>query len=169
MKKKQVLALLLCLALLLAGAGCGEARTEDTGDYQLYFLAEESAGHGSALETEPFSWDKDTPPDPGELLCALLAGPTREGDVSPFPSGVTLRGWEWDGEQRGTLRVRLSEQYGGLSDISLTLADYCIVLTLSQLERVERVEISTAGYTSAYRSHQLLSAEEAVLWDSLDK
>ena len=61
----------------------------------------------------------------------------------------------------------MSEQYGGLTDISLTLADYCIVLTLSQVDGVETVEIISAGYTVSYRSHQQLSGEEAVLWDEL--
>ena len=62
--------------------------------------------------------------------------------------------------------MRLSEQYSGLTDISLTLADYCIVLTLSQLEGVESVEISSEGHTANYRSHPLLTAEEAQLTDA---
>ena len=61
----------------------------------------------------------------------------------------------------------LSEQYGALADISLTLADYCVVLTLSQLAEVEQVEITAQGHWAVYRSHQELSAEEAVLWDEL--
>ena len=63
--------------------------------------------------------------------------------------------------------IGLSEQYSQLSGISLTLADYCIVLTLSQLDGVETVEIQSESYGGNYRSHQLLSAEEAVLWDEL--
>ena len=64
------------------------------------------------------------------------------------------------------LRITLSEQYGALTDISLTLADYCIVLTLSQLEEVEGVEIRSGGHSAGYRSHQTLRADEALLWDS---
>ena len=65
------------------------------------------------------------------------------------------------------LLVDLSEQYGALADISLSLADYSIVLTLSQAEGVEEVEITAGGRRVNYRSHQLLSAGEAVLWDEL--
>ena len=67
----------------------------------------------------------------------------------------------------GVLLVGLSEQYGALADVSLTLADYCIVLTLAQVEGVETVEISTQGYQASYRSHQLLDPQEAVLRDEL--
>ena len=59
--------------------------------------------------------------------------------------------------------MRLSEQYGGLTDISLTLADYAIVLTLSQLRGVETVEILCPGHTASYRNHQILSAQEVDL------
>ena len=41
------------------------------------------------------------------------------------------------------------------------------MLTLSQLDGVEGVEIRAGGYSSDYRSHQLLKAEEALLTDSL--
>ena len=61
----------------------------------------------------------------------------------------------------------MSEQYGGLTDISLTLADYCIVLTLGQLEGVETVEITSQGHWASYRSHQQMAAGEAVLWDEM--
>ena len=65
------------------------------------------------------------------------------------------------------LLVDLSEQYGALADISLSLADYAIALTLSQADGVEGVEITARGHSVSYRSHQLLSAQEAVLWDNL--
>ena len=105
--------------------------------------------------------------EPEALLSALLSGPTQEGLTSPFPRGVTLRQWSWSEDQPGVLQVNLSEQYGALTDVSLTLADYAIVLTLSQAEGVEGVEISTEGHSASYRSHQLLTAQEAVLWDGL--
>jgi hypothetical protein len=65
------------------------------------------------------------------------------------------------------LLVGFSEQYGALADVSLTLADYCVVLTLTQVEGVDTVEISTQGYQASYRSHQLLDPQEAVLRDEL--
>lgn len=158
------------LALLLPLSACGgrESPQEDEGGFRLWFAADEKQadyGHGPALDSEAYTGEGD--PGPEELLSALLAGPTREGLRSPFPRGVTLRQWSWDKERPGVLLVGLSEQYGALADISLTLADYCIVLTLSQVEGVETVEISTQGYQASYRSHQLLAPQEAVLQDEL--
>ncbi len=159
------LPLLLALLLPLSACGAREAPQEETGP-RLWFAADETDyGHGPALDSEAYTGEDD--PGPGELLSALLAGPTREGLYSPFPRGVTLRQWSWDEERPGVLLVSLSEQYGALADVSLTLADYCIVLTLSQAEGVEAVEISTQGYHASYRGHQLLSPQEALLWDEL--
>ncbi|MEM5779836.1 MAG: GerMN domain-containing protein [Lawsonibacter sp.] len=155
--------ILLGLALVALCASCGAAETGSDQNPVLYFVADAQAGHGPALDTEPYNGAGG--PGPGDLMDALLDGPSREGLVSPFPKGVSLQSWEWDSKREGNLRVRLSEQYGGLADISLTLADYCIVLTLSQLDGVKSVEISSAGYASNYRSHTLLKPDEAVLSD----
>ena len=37
------------------------------------------------------------------------------------------------------------------------------LLTLSQLDSVETVEIQTSGYSANYRSHQVMAAAEALL------
>ena len=159
----RTLAALLAALLLLAACGGREDREEQ--DFVLYYLLEGEPVHGSALDWEPYPGEAD--PGPEELLTALLAGPAQEGLASPFPRGVSLLSWDWDEEEPGVLRLTLSEQYGALTDISLTLADYCIVLTLSQLEEVEGVEIRSGGHSAGYRSHQTLRADEVLLWDGL--
>lgn len=159
--------LLLALLLLLSACGGKEPPQEESG-FRLWFAADEGQpgyGHGPALDSEAYLGEGD--PGPEELLSALLAGPTREDLRSPFPRGVVLRQWSWDEERPGVLLVGFSEQYGALADVSLTLADYCVALTLSQVEGVETVEISTQGYQASYRSHQLLDPQEAVLRDEL--
>lgn len=167
MRNVKWLLALLAAALLLSACGGPEAPPEE-GGYRLWFAADDKQsdyGHGPALDSEAYPGEDE--PGPEELLSALLAGPTREGLRSPFPRGVTLRQWSWDEERPGVLLVGLSEQYGALADVSLTLADYCIVLTLAQVEGVEGVEISTQGYQASYRSHQLLDPQEALLRDEL--
>ena len=152
---------LLCVLLL---SGCAGEPVGD--DYALYFRARDlrsAAGEG-ALQTErwtPPEQDLDTAALAEAMMEALLAGPTQEGLTSPFPRGVTLTAWEQ--KEGNVLHITLSEQYSGLADISLTLADYCIVLTLSQLQGVDGVEIQSDGYSVNYRSHQLLRPEEAEL------
>lgn len=175
MRMRQGVFLLLAAALLLAlCAACGH-EPEEGSHYLLYFLEQDSACHGSALGSEPYqppesqtgpSEGQDAP-NPGDLLQALVDGPRDPELASPFPRGLTFQWWEWDDEHPGNLRVRMSEQYGGLTDISLTLADYCIVLTLGQLEGVETVEITSQGHWASYRSHQQMAAGEAVLWDEM--
>lgn len=167
MRKIRWLSLLLALLLSLSACG-GREPPQEEGGYRLWFAADDKQsdyGHGPALDSEAYPGEDE--PGPEELLSALLAGPTREGLRSPFPRGLTLRQWSWDEERPGVLLVGLSEQYGALADISLTLADYCIVLTLAQVEGVETVEISTQGYQASYRSHQLLDPREALLRDEL--
>lgn len=158
MKKRRYASVLLAVVLLLAGCGGGERRTEGP---VLWFCTD--GEHGPALAPQPYEGETTVE----AMLSALLAGPTGEELRSPFPRGVTVRQCGWDEERPGVLLVDLSEQYGALADISLSLADYSIVLTLSQAEGVEGVEITAGGQKVSYRSHQLLSAGEAVLWDEL--
>ena len=146
--------LVITLGLLLLLGSCSTAA--EKGGYQLYFAS--GLEDGSAILSEPYQGEAD--PGPRELMEALLSGPTEEELNSPFPSGVSLRSW---GLEEGVLVLNLSEQYGGLTDISLTVADYCIVLTMSQLDGVEAVEINVAGQPVSYRNHQILTREEAVL------
>ena len=154
------------LALVLALTSCGRTGqpVQEEGPL-LWYRSDGQTGHGPALASQPYEGEE--PLQPEALLTALLAGPTQEDLVTPFPRGVALFRCQWDEERPGVLLVELSEQYGALGDISLTLADYCIVLTLSQIEGVESVEIAAQGHWASYRSHQQLSAEEAVLWDEL--
>ena len=53
----------------------------------------------------------------------------------------------------------LSEGYNGLSGIDLTLADSCIVLTLTQLEEVDRVYLTVEGEQRPFRDSVLTAAD----------
>ena len=153
--------MLLAFSMLAGAAGCARTQEEEPEGYVLYFTVSGEQEYGPALGTQPYVWG-DEPASVDTLLEALLAGPTREELSTPFPRGVSVLNWELD-EESGTLSITMSEQYSGLGDISLTLADYCIVLTLCQLDGVEGVEIHSAGYSNNYRSHQLLRPGEVEL------
>ena len=56
---------------------------------------------------------------------------------------------------------------GAAEAFDLAALEEKISRTLSQVEGVEAVEITAGGRRVSYRSHQLLSAQEAVLWDEL--
>ena len=150
--------MLPALALALTLAACAALLPpEESGGLQLYFLS--TGGHGPAIAGTPYAGQN---PTAEELISALLAGPEDDSLRSPFPAGVYLRSAQL---AEGLLKVDFSEQYGGLSDISLTLADYCVVCTVCQLEEVEAVEITASGRQMNYRSHQILTPADVASWE----
>ena len=151
--RRLLLSLVLALSLLLAGCGS----SGESSGVLLYFCTDpndHSQLHGPAIQSQPYAG----PSGPGveELVNALLAGPTQDGLVSPFPQGLSLQSWELED---GLLTLNFSEQYGGLADISLT--------TLSQVEGVDTVQIQSAGHTYHSRSHQTMKADEVLTDQSL--
>ena len=157
MKKSAVI---LCLVLAAFCTAC-RAREVPAEGYQLYFVVPAEQQHGPAVITQP--WQREQAPSPQQLLQALLDGPEQEGAASPFPRGVRIIRCEESEENEGLLKIVLSEQYSALTDISLTLADYCIVMTLTQLPQVDCVEIQVQGMGSGYRSHPVLRRDEVEL------
>ena len=116
--RRMLLSLVLALSLLLAGCGTGG----ESSGVLLYFCTDpndHSQLHGPAIQSQPYLG----PSGPGveELVSALLAGPTQDGLVSPFPQGLSLQSWALED---GLLTLNFSEQYGGLADISLTTAGW---------------------------------------------
>ena len=142
------------LLLLLSLLGCGVPRAQE-GAYQLYFRAQEG---GVALVAEPRCLPEDCDNPVEGLLTLLLEGPQGEDLSRAIPSSVTLRGTTLE---NGLLTVDLSSRYASLSGIDLTLADYSIVQTLSQVEGVEAVTITAEGEPIPYRDHQRLTAADA--------
>ena len=151
MRKSLTVLLLAAMALL---AGCGAHPLEGR-EYPVYFLNQDEDGV-QALKAENRTLDPETEVVEG-LLQAILSGPESETLTNVIPASVSLRGWTL---QNGLLTVDLSGSYGTLSGIDLTLADYSIVLTLSQLEEVEAVMITVEGQVLAYRDHQRLTTED---------
>lgn len=154
---KRIAALLLLLALLLTLGGCLR-RTEEGWD--VYYV-NQVAGEEEVLLPEKREIDPETSPVEG-LLALLLTQPESEGLTNVIPEMVTLRQWSLE---NGLLTVDFSGSYGILSGIDLTLADYCVVLTLTQLEEVDAVVITVDGEPLPYRDHQRLTAAD--VWSAL--
>lgn len=153
-------ALALCILLFLTACRASPGPEEGV---KLYFASTRDSG--ASLVALPYRGEEASP-SVDALLSALLAGPPEnENAASPFPRGLSVLSWELRAD--GVLSLDLSEHYSGLSDVSLTLADYCIVLTLGQLESVEQVEITVAGRPLSYRSHQVLAPEEVLSYTEL--
>ena len=157
---KKILRVLCILGMVLLCA-CGQ-KGEPPAEYYLYFLPAASTSYGSALAAQP--WEGTGTALNEELMRDLLAGPTQEGLRSPFPKGLTLQSMEVEGN---TIHITLSDHYSGLTDISQTLADACIVMTLCQLPGVEAVEISTDGFWASRPASRTLRPEQIELMSLL--
>ncbi|UQT50470.1 GerMN domain-containing protein [Flavonifractor plautii] len=91
------------------------------------------------LDCEPFEGRRRPHPCPGGRPAVPAGDP---GPRHPLPRGVRLLSWELE---EGRLHLDLSEQYGGLSGVDLTVADACLTLTLCQVEGVESVYVTVEG------------------------
>lgn len=167
--KKRWLALSLC-ALLLIGIGCavGTAtvlQEPDGGVYDLYFLERDlTAAEGEdALRAEERALEDEglTPTETARLLTeALLKGPEDPTLKNPIPRGTELVSVTRIGTE---VRVDLSSDYGTLSGVELSLADYAITLTLTQLPDIARVRITVQGRELDYRSRQTFLSRDVLL------
>lgn len=155
MKRRPLLLISLLVMLLSACVPPSPSSSRTSSCVHLYFVSQ--LEHGPALAWEEFP---GADPTAEELIGALLAGPSSEMLSSPFPPGLSLRACRLED---GLLSIDFSEQYGGLSAVSLTLADYALVLTLCQLEEVDSLSITVSGRPLPYRSHHILSYQEALL------
>ena len=161
--KLRLLSLLLAAALLTSG--CAYAALTGPNTYDLYFREAdlEAAVGNDALQPVPIQLKGDRK-DPEELAAALLErlleGPVEESLRSTIPQGTTLLGVTVD---QGQATVDLSAAYGTLSGVALTLADYAITFTLTQLEEVSAVKITVAGQELAYREEQVFHARDVLL------
>lgn len=156
---KRYVAALLCALLLLSGCQREESPVPE-GAYQLYFAV---GGEQAATQTLDFEYSA---PLTGEdtataLVKRLLAGPETAGLANPFLPGVRVNRCSL--EEDGVLHVDLSEQYNGLPGVYLTVANSCLVLTLSQLSGVEAVYITVEGRPLPYQTIQPLRVSDLVL------
>ena len=158
-----------CISLVLALlclAGCTPVAGENgqpAGEYGLWYAVDEgreSAERSAVVEFEPRPWEEL--PSLQVLMDNLLAGPASSGLVSPFPAGVRTLDLHSDAAT-GTVYVNLSEQYGSLSGFDLTVADYCIVMTLCQTSWVHNVRILVEGEPIPYRNRQNMRDTDLLL------
>jgi len=161
---KRILTVFLCLGMVFSMTAClpqAETPVSESG-YGLWFAVsgESHRSDYSAVVKESRQWEGE--PTAEDLIEALLRGPESDGLYAPFPNGVRLQS-VFINEETKSARVDLSEQYGGLVGFDLTLADYCIALTLCQLPNVEKVLVLVDGKTLPYRDRQEMQTGDVLL------
>ena len=142
---------LLCAALALALCwGCAPAAPAEDEGLKLWFPTQ-GRQLTAALDSCPYEGEATVP----SMLDALLAGPPGEetGLAAAIPPGTRVLSWSL--EQR-VVHVELSAAYAGLVGVDLTMADYCITLTLAQLPGVDGVRVTASGAGQSYRDRHVL-------------
>lgn len=165
MKMKCLLPLLFCLALLLA-ACVQKPEGEGEEGYLLYYPAaelSEVAGE-DALVTRTLmiegAEDLTTEEVAERLLAALLDTPPDAAVRAPMPESTTLSELSVFGSRA---RVDFSRHYARLAGIDLTIADYCVTLTLTQLDGINAVSVTSGGRELPYRKTQTLTGADPLL------
>ena len=158
MKRTGVLVLALCLLTQAGGCAKPDGAVGSGTSYCIYYsaLGDESAESAVACEARLLPEQEDQVP---ALMQALLTPPETQTLASPFPDGVRLLSWA---VEDGCLHLDLSEHYGGLSGMELSLADACIVLTCCQLPQVSAVALTVEGRPRPFRE-AVLSPEDLLL------
>ena len=167
MRKRHILCLLLALALILSGCAAAAATAaQEEKNCQLYYLVrdlERAPAGGDAIAGEvsalPKESESPTETQAEDLMNALLSGPAGSGLQSPL-LGVEVRG--------SHAKVDLSAAYRSLSGIDLTLADYCVTLTLTQISAIRSVSILVRGQELSYRDSQRFRPKDVLLSSTED-
>lgn len=156
MKKRVVLLAALLLALI---TGCLAQDGQEEGGLRLWFATpgeEQSRQVASALGSCGYEGAGTV----SAMLRALLAGPPQDSGLAPvIPSGTQVVGWSMEGR---IAHVELSDAYGSLSGVDLTLADYCITLTLCQLRGVDGVRITVSSGGPAFQERRVLREGDVI-------
>lgn len=164
-RRLSLTAALVLLLLLLCACAAQHAQEMDENGYELYFLSDpNSAGGGDAIRTQEKRLTLDGAMETEDcvraLMEALLAGPDEPSLSSPIPEGTALKSLKVSGRRA---QIDLSAQYARLTGIDLSLADYCITLTLTQLPNVNAVSITVDGRELPYRETQVLLSADTLL------
>lgn len=174
--KRRIVTLLLAALLLCTAAGCGEKNaadgTENTSAYlRLYCPAElgeknRSAGGGDAVNGIPISWKQVRGDDRGRqqqaqyIMELLLGGCTDKDFICPVPKGTAVNSCTVTG---GTVSVDLSREYEQLVGVERTIADYCITLSLMQLDGIYAVRLTVNGLLPEGRTNGVYTSAEVLL------
>ena len=163
MKRKLIIAVLLLFSALTLAA-CAKKEQTPQGNYRLYLLSQTESARGAdaIAECGVEIADEDCTMQElaQKLLDALLLPPEDPLLLSPFPNGTQVQELSISGTRA---YVDFSANYGRLSGIDLSLADYCVALTLTQLDGVNAVTITANGHEIPYRRTQLLTAADPLL------
>ena len=154
--KKAAMLLLSCL-LLLSGCAAVQSQTGEGETITLYYISDDSES-GSALRTEQALLEENTIPRALDLL--LREATLADGQTRTFPVGTQVLDWS---VEDGVLYLDLSEEFERLTNIRLTEAEYCIVMTVTQFDAVDALVLTVGGKTLPGAGSHMLTAQDVIL------
>lgn len=169
---RRIAACLLLLTALCSLPACAvpeEPVEEQQGQLIYYLVPQEEAQGGDCIrgQYEDLGLPEDAPV--GEVAQAvverLLAGPAEGELLSPLPEGVELLSvvvrdrWAY---------VDLSSDFNQLSGVALSLADYCLTLSLGAIEGINAVSVTAQGRSVGQQPRQVFYERDVLLSDMDD-
>ena len=160
----------LALALLLTACALPRETDGEESGYLLYFLAETDKARGGDLirgsyEMLDLAENASLEERAAAVVERLIAGPEDGGLRSPLPAGVALQSLTIQ-DRRAT--VDLSGGFAQLGGVELTLADYCLTLSLTALGGISAVAVTAQGREVGQQPKQIFYERDVLLSDMGD-
>lgn len=162
---------LACLCALLLSACATPAEPESGKEGSLiYFLVPEAEARGGdrirgSYEDLALEADASVGETARAVVERLLAGSADGALVSPLPENVELVDLEI--KDRWAY-VDLSSAFNQLSGVDLSLADYCLTLSLTALEDINAVSVTAQGRNVGQQPKQFFYERDVLLSDMDD-
>lgn len=162
--------LLAGAAALLAACGSPPEQAGDEDGALIYYLAPEEEARGNdriRARREKLDLPEDASPEESAqaVIERLLGGPSEGEMTAPVPQGVALLGLELRDQ---TAYVDFSEQFRDLSRVELVLADYCLTLSLTALEGIQAVVVTSQGRSVGLQPKRIFYERDVLLSDMGD-
>lgn len=161
---KRLLAALLTFFALLALTGCGGSSSD--GPHLLLYYPAPSGGSpgGDAIVSRSVDWAANSAlPAEQQVrrVVSLLLEDSADGSLeSPIPASTRLLACQ---VSDGAAWVDFSSAYGQLSGMELTIADYCVTLSLSQIVGIYSVRITVNGTELVCRDSNIFLAGDVLM------
>lgn len=166
MSKKRMVCALLVLALVLTG--CAKSQDEKW-ELRLFYPAPEYEAGGDVLHSQAVDWSQQEGREAAEQVkqvVSLLLNKDGSMDfASPLPQGTELLRCSVSG---GVATLDFSAAYHRLSGFDLTVANYCITLSASQIPSVRWIQLLVEGQPLPTRGSEYLTTGDVLLTSSED-
>lgn len=164
---KRVLGLILCATVLvLLGISVVPSGPDEADTLSLYFPVRQDqlSSGGDAVTTVRVDWremrGKSAQEQAEGVMNLLLQGYPDSAFGRVVPGGTRMMSCQVSGS---TVVVDFSSAYGQLSGIDLTIADYCVALSLVQIPGIYTVRITVNGRELDYRDKNYFRADDVLV------